>query len=258
MVPPEAPLPVTLITGASTGIGAALALELAKRGHRVGLIARRPDLLIEVVAKIEGAGGKAAWAVADVTRRAELAEACAKLEAELGPCDLMVANAGSGGPTPAHKTPIEAIEHILDLNVRGVLYAIGAVLPGMVARKSGHIAAVSSVAGFRGLPGTGGYSASKAYVTTLMESFRIDLKRSNIAVTSINPGFIDTPLTAVNRFPMPFLMSAERAARIIADGLERRRSELTFPWQMKLLMNLARLLPNWIYDAMIGRASPMK
>ena len=256
--PPETTLPVTLITGASTGIGAALALELARRGHRVGLIARRPELLASLAATITEAGGTAAWAVADVTQRAELAEACAKLEAELGPCDLMVANAGSGGPTPAHKVPIDAIEQILDLNVRGVLYAIGAVLPGMVARKSGHIAAVSSVAGFRGLPGTGGYSASKAYVTTLLESFRVDLKRSNIAVTSIHPGFIDTPLTAVNRFKMPFLMSADRAARLIANGLERRRSELTFPWQMKLLMNLARLLPNWIYDAMIGRASPMK
>jgi short-subunit dehydrogenase len=117
---------------------------------------------------------------------------------------------------------------------------------------------VSSVAGFRGLPGTGGYSASKAYVTTLLESFRVDLRRRGVAVTSINPGFIETPLTAKNAFPMPFLMKVDRAARIIADGLESRPAELTFPLPMKLLMNLARLIPNWLYDLVIRRASPMK
>lgn len=251
-------MPVTIITGASTGIGAALAIELGRRGHRVGLIARRAELLAEVAKRVEAAGGKAAYVAADVTRRGDVIEACARLEAELGPCDLLVANAGSGGPTPGHKVPIEAIEQILDLNVRGVLYTIGAVLPGMVERKSGHITAISSVAGFRGLPGTGGYSASKAYVTTLLESFRLDLRRSNVAVTSINPGFIATPLTDANKFKMPFLMSAEQAATRIADGLARRPAELTFPWQMKFLMNLARILPNWLYDAVIGRASPMK
>lgn len=251
-------MPVTIITGASTGIGAALGVELGRRGHKVGLIARRAELLIEVAARVEAAGGKAAWAAADVTQRESLEAALRELEAKLGPCDVLVANAGSGEPTPAHKVPIDAIERILDLNVKGVLYAIGAVLPGMVARKSGHITAVSSVAGFRGLPGTAGYSASKAYVTTLLEGFRQDLRRFNIAVTSINPGFIETPLTEVNKFPMPFIMPVDRAARIIADGLEARPAELTFPWQMKFLMNLARVMPNWLYDLVITRASPMK
>ncbi len=251
-------MPVVIITGASTGIGAALAVEYGRRGWGVGLVARRAELLVDVAAQVRTAGGRAAHAAADVTDRGALGAAVAQLEAELGPCDLLVANAGIGGPTPAHKVPIEAIEQILDLNVRGVLYAIGAVLPGMVVRKSGHIAAVSSVAGFRGLPGTGAYSASKACVTTLLESFRIDLKRRGVAVTSINPGFIETPLTAVNKFPMPFLMKADRAARLIADGLQRCPAELTFPWQMKVLMHLARLLPNWLYDAIILRASPMK
>lgn len=251
-------MPVVIITGASTGIGAALAVEYGRRGYGVGLVARRAELLQEVAARVEAAGGRAAWAAADVTDRAGLTEAVHSLEAKLGPCDLLVANAGSGEPSPAHKVPIDVIEKILDLNVRGVIYAIGAVLPGMVERRSGHIAAVSSVAGFRGLPGTGAYSASKAYVTTLLESFRVDLRRKGIAVTSINPGFIETPLTSVNKFPMPFLMKVERAATLIADGLQRRPAELTFPWQMKFLMNAARLLPNWLYDLIIQRASPMK
>ncbi len=249
---------VVIITGASTGIGAALALEYGRRGHKVGLVARRADLLAEVAEQVRAAGGTAAFAAADVTRRSDLTEAIGQIEASLGPCDLLVANAGSGEPTPAHKSPIDTIERILDLNVKGVLFAIGAVLPGMVERKSGHIAAVSSVAGFRGLPGSGGYSASKAYVTTLLESFRVDLKRRGVAVTSINPGFIATPLTAPNRFKMPFLMGADRAARIIADGLDHRPAELTFPFPMKVLMNLARLVPNWLYDLVIKSASPMK
>jgi NADP-dependent 3-hydroxy acid dehydrogenase YdfG len=249
---------VVIITGASTGIGAALAVEYGRRGHKVGLVARRAELLAEVAAAVKAAGGEAAFAPADVTRRADLAEAVGTLESALGPCDLLVANAGVGEPTPAHKVPIDTIERILDLNVKGVLYAIGAVLPGMLTRKSGHITAVSSVAGFRGLPGTGGYSASKACVTTLLESFRVDLRRRGIAVTSINPGFIETPLTAPNKFPMPFLMKADRAARIIADGIESRPAELTFPWPMKLLMHFARIVPNWLYDLVIVRASPMK
>lgn len=247
---------VSLITGASTGIGAALALELARRGHRVGLIARRPELLAEVAASVRQAGGTAAVASCDVTDRAGLAEAVARLEAELGPCTLFVANAGIGLPTPAHKAPFDDIERILHVNVNGVLYSLAAVLPGMLERGAGHVVAVSSVAGFRGLPGSGGYSASKACVTALLESFRVDLRGRGIAVTAIHPGYIETPLTSKNKFKMPWLMKADRAASIIADGLERRKAEITFPWQMYLLMHFARLVPNWLYDRIVGRASP--
>lgn len=250
--------PVSIITGASTGLGAALALELASRGHAVGLIARRPELLAALTAKIEAAGGKAAYAAADVTDRRDIGEAVAILERTLGPCTLFVANAGVGGPTPAHKANFDEIGRIVKVNIDGVLHSIEAVLPGMVARGSGHIAAVSSVAGFRGLPGTAAYSASKSFVTTFLESFRVDLQKRGIAVTAIHPGFVETPLTAKNRFSMPFLMKSDRAARIMADGLERRKSEITFPWQMYLLMHFARLVPNWLYDLAIGRASPMK
>ncbi len=251
-------MPVTLITGASTGIGAALALELARRGHSVGLIARRSELLAELAGRIEQAGGKAAYAAVDVTRKDDLEAAVRELESRLGPCDLLVANAGSGTPTHAKKNPVADIEWMIDINVRGVLYAVGAVRPGMVERKRGHVAAVSSVAGFRGLPAHAGYSASKAYVTTMFESFRVDLRPLGIACTAIHPGYIDTPLTRKNKFYMPWLMSAEKAAKIIADGLDRRKAEVTFPWQMYLLMSFARLVPNWIYDRLVTRAAPGK
>lgn len=247
-------MPVTVITGASTGIGAALARELARRGHAVGLIARRAELLEAEVAAIRAAGGKASWATADVTDASLTAAALDKLIGELGPIDLLVANAGIGIPSPSHKAPLESWTKMFRLNVEGVLNSIAPVIPPMVARKAGHLAVVSSVAGFRGLPGFGAYSASKSAVTTLFESLRNDLRPYGITCTAIHPGFITTPLTAKNKFPMPFLLSAEAAAKIIADGLEKRRTVITFPWQMKLLMGFVRSLPNFVFDAVIGIA----
>lgn len=249
-------MPVTLITGASAGIGAALARELARRGHAVGLVARREPLLAELGEEIRKAGGKAAWAAADVTDRAQVEAAVRAIEAELGPVELLVANAGGAAPVAAHKVPVESWVSVLRLNVEGVMYSVGAVLPGMLARGKGHLAAVSSVAGYRGLPASGFYSGSKAAVTVFFESLRVDLRSRGIAVSTIHPGFIATPLTSKNKFPMPFLMSAERAAVIIADGLERRRPDITFPFRMKLLMGFTALLPIWIYDRIIGRMAP--
>ena len=246
-------MPVVLITGASTGIGNALAKELAQRGWAVGLVARRSELLSTLAADIEAAGGKAAWAAADVTDVVAIRDAALHIAATLGPIDLMVANAGTGLPTRATTVPIDAWMQIMRLNVDGAIYSVGAVLPEMVERKAGHLAVVSSVAGYRGLPMSAAYSASKAAVSTFFESLRVDLRAHGIAVTTIHPGFITTPLTAKNKFPMPFLISAERAAVLIADGLERRRSDITFPWQMRILMRWVRYLPNALYDAILSR-----
>lgn len=246
---------VTLITGASTGIGADLARELARRGHAVGLVARRAELLEALAEEIRGTGGRAAWAAADVTDANQLAEAAAKITGELGPIDLLVANAGTGQFAKASTTPLDIWMKVFRLNVDGVIYSVAAVLPGMVERKRGHLAVVSSVASVRGLPGNGAYSASKAAVTTFFEALRNDLRSSGIAVTAIHPGFIRTPLTSKNRFKMPFLMEPERAASIIADGLERRRSDITFPWQMAIVMFVARRLPDWLFDRIVGGRS---
>lgn len=248
-----APMPNAIITGASAGIGAALAEELARRGWAVGLVARRAERLESLAATITAAGGRAAWAAADVTDREAIGAAVRSIEAALGPTDLLVANAGTGIPVSARKVPVDQWMAVLRLNVDGVIFSVAAVLPGMLERRSGHLAVVSSVAGFRGLPRSGAYSASKAAITTFFESLRLELRPVGIAVTAIHPGFVATPLTARNRFPMPFILSAERAARIIADGLERRRSDVTFPWQMRWLMGLVRRLPNWLYDQVMRR-----
>lgn len=241
-------MPVAIVTGASSGIGAALAKELARRGWKVGLVARRAELLDALAAEIRAAGGEAAAAAADVTDRAATEAAIHGLEAALGPCDLLVANAGTGAPTPAHKVPVDTILSIMRLNYDGVVHAAAAVLPGMLERKRGRLAVVSSVAATRGLPGTGAYSASKAAISTLWESMRIDLRNKGVTCTTIHPGFIDTPLTQKNRFKMPWIMPVERAARICADGLEAGAIDITFPWQMRWLSRLMRRLPNWLWD----------
>jgi len=243
-------MPVAIITGASSGIGAALAHELGRRKWRVGVIARRTDLLDALVTEVRAAGGEAAAASADVTDRAGLEAAVAALEATLGPCDLLVANAGSGQPAPMHKIPVDTILSTMRLNFDGAVYSASAVLPGMLERKRGHVAVVSSVAANRGLPGNGAYSASKAAVSTLWEAMRVDLRGHGIACTTVHPGFVATPLTQKNKFKMPFLLTAEQAAVIVADGLERRVPEITFPWQMRWVARLMRALPIWLWDRM--------
>lgn len=236
-------MPHVLLTGASSGIGAALAVELARRGYDLGLIARRAEKLEEVAAEVRSLGRKAAIAPADVTDRQGMEAAISALVAELGPVDIAIANAGAGGDTSASKLDAEASSAMFRLNVDGVLHTFAPVLPDMVERGSGQIVAVSSLAGLMGLPGGGVYSATKAAVQTLMQSFSITLRPRGVAVTTINPGFVRTPLTDKNSFPMPFMWEVDKAARVMADGIERKRRVIEFPWQLSLALRLGRALP---------------
>ncbi len=244
----EFPYRVALVTGASTGIGRAVALELARRGCNVGLMARREELLREVAQEVEQLHARAAIAVADVRDWQQVNRGVRHVEAKLGPIDLLVANAGVGDPISATKFDPERVRMLYEVNVLGAVHAIAAVLPGMLERGRGHLVGVSSLAGYRGFPGASTYCATKAALRVQLEGLRVELRPRGIHVTCICPGFIRTPMTAKNKFYMPFLMDAEPAARRIVNAIVRRRRVYNFPWPMAALVWLLAHLPNWLYD----------
>ncbi len=240
-----------IITGASSGIGRELAKVLAGQGCKVGLIARRKENLDALAEQIRQAGGSAAIAPADVGDRGQLQAAVADLRRQLGPIDLLIANAGVGMPTLLQPVNIFDVERMVRVNLLGTIYAIEAVLPEMLERRQGHLAAVSSLSAYKGLPGESGYCATKAAVNSYMEGLRIHLRDKGIAVTTICPGFVRTQMTEINKFHMPWLLEADEAARRIVRALARRRKVYNFPWQTALLMKLTRWLPDWVLFRMM-------
>jgi short-subunit dehydrogenase len=183
---------------------------------------------------------------ANVTDRHGTVAAIHSLRDGLGPVDLLIANSGVGLPTELEPMNMDQVDNMIKVNYLGVVYAIEAVLPQMLERQSGHLAAVSSLAAYKGMPGESGYCSSKAAVNVYMEGLRIQLRKRGIAVTTICPGFIKTPMTDVNVFPMPWLMTADDAARRIVRALARKKKVFNFPWQLALLMRLTRWAPDWI------------
>ncbi|HVS34575.1 MAG TPA: SDR family NAD(P)-dependent oxidoreductase [Gemmataceae bacterium] len=243
---------VAVVTGASSGIGWALAQRLAAAGCKVGLVARRGDLLEKLAGEIGQAGGVAAFAAADVAEREPTLNAIHELAEKLGPVDLLIANAGVGAPTNLDPLNIADVEKMFRVNTFGVIYSIEAVLPEMLRRRSGHLVAVSSLAAYKGLPGESAYCASKAAVNTYMEGLRIHLRGKGVAVTTVCPGFVKTPMTAINEFHMPWAMEADEAARRIVRALRRRPAVYNFPWPTTLLMKLTQWLPDWMTARIMG------
>jgi short-subunit dehydrogenase len=241
-----------VITGASSGIGWELARLLAAGRCRVGLIARRVDRLEKLSEEIRQAGGTAAHAAADVGNREQVEAAVRKLREALGPIDLMIANAGVGRPTLCDPINMADIEEMIRVNLLGVVYSFATVMPDMLARRRGHLAAISSLAGYKGLPGESAYCASKAAVNTYLDGLRMHLRDWGITVTTICPGFIRTPMTADNPSPMPWLLEADDAARRIVRALSCRKKVCNFPWQMTLLTHLTRWLPDALLSWAMG------
>lgn len=245
---------VVLITGASSGIGRALAVAWARRGARVALLARRAEALEEVAGAVEAAGGRAFAVVADV-RKSEAVKAAVELvEREWGRVDVLVANAGVGEITRAEGFPVEKAREVFETNVVGAMNAVAAVLPGMFARGDGQLVAISSLAAYRGLPGSGAYCASKAALSTFFESLRVELRGRNIAVTTIHPGFVKTPMTTGRNQPMPFLVEVERAAELMLRAVESRRRTYAFPWQLAWIARLTKHLPDALHDRILARS----
>jgi NADP-dependent 3-hydroxy acid dehydrogenase YdfG len=232
-----------LVTGASSGIGRALVLEYARRGAHVMAAARREPELAALCAEVKSAGGRAAFTVCDVSDPHAAAEVVRTAERELGSLDMVISNAGVGGSTHSARLDVDSASRMIDVNVRGAIAPLVAAIPIMLGQKHGQMVGVSSLAGRRALPTSAVYNATKAALSTFLEGLRIDLDPSGVRVTDVQPGFVETDMTAKNRFPMPFLWDAEKAARHIADRLERAPRIIAFPLPMDLLTRFSRHLP---------------
>jgi short-subunit dehydrogenase len=243
------------LTGASSGIGEGLANALAAKGAVIGLVARRADLLNELAAKCEAAGGSARALPCDVVDADALQAAADRFRNEFGHIDVLIANAGIGGNDDATRNyDPAAVKKVIDVNLIGAVNAVHAVVPDMLKRGSGQLAAVSSLAGFRGLPKSAAYSASKAGMTAFFESVRLDVQHQGIDVTIIQPGFIRTPLTSVRANKMPFLMELDDAIPHFINAVERKKKFAAFPWQLATFVRAGKFMPTWMYDRIAGRA----
>nr|WP_295890951.1 SDR family NAD(P)-dependent oxidoreductase [uncultured Devosia sp.] len=240
------------ITGAGTGIGRGLALALAARGMTVAASARTEADLLSLAAEARGPGAIIPIPL-DVTDEAAVRAAITRIEAEAGPITLAILNAGTNSEVTAEKFDTAKFAHVIDTNLMGAVHSLGALLPLLRQRRAGRIAVVASVAGYRGLPTAAAYAASKAGLIAMTESLKPELEADNVEVTLINPGFVDTPLTRKNKFPMPFLIDTDEAIGAIIKGLERGRFEIVFPWQMTLAMKLLGSLPYGPFFAITRR-----
>ena len=246
---------VVFLTGASSGIGEALAVEIAKQGAVVGMLARREELLKELAAKCESVGGKARVFACDVTDADGVQKAADDLREEFGGDEILIANAGIGGNTSGLDVyKPKQVRKVIEINLMGAVNAVYAVLPQMLEQKSGQLVAISSLAGFRGLPKSAAYSASKGAMTNFFESVRLDVQSQGVSVTIIQPGFIKTPLTSGRANKMPFLMELEDAIPLFLRAIEKQKRFAAFPWQLATFVRLGRIFPAWIYDKIASGA----
>lgn len=240
------------ITGASSGIGRAAALELARRGDEVIASARSTDKLEQLAREGDG---KVHPLPLDVTDQAAVAEAFERLERAGGPLDVAVLAAGTHQPVDATDFKAQELRTLVEINLMGVANVLEPVMAAMIGRGRGRIAIVSSIAGYRGLPTSAYYGATKAALINLAESLRFDLQKHGVTMQLIDPGFVRTPLTDKNQFAMPFLMEPEDAARRLADGLMSDRFEVTFPKRFTWMLKALRCLPYGLYFPMVARAT---
>lgn len=247
---------IAWITGGGTGIGRALALRLAREGWQVAISGRRPERLEEVRVTGSNLAGAIHPYVVDVTDREAMLNTAMQIERDIGPLYLVVLNAGMFVTVRPDKEFDPAVfDRHFAVNYTGVINGINAVLPGLKTRRSGHVVIVSSVSGYRGLPLAAAYGSSKAALISLAESLKFHFDRLNITTSVANPGFVETPLTENNRFPMPFLIDSATAADRLYRGILRGGFEITFPRRMAWTLKIMRLLPYRLYFWLMRRTT---
>ena len=240
------------ITGASSGIGQALAHEYANQGAILGLVARRQRLLLSLKNSLEV---ESVIYAADVRDEEALNQAAQHFMLQHGVPDIVISNAGvSSGTLTENKTDTAIFKAVIDINLIGMVNTFQPFLLAMKKEKKGSLVGIASVAGIRGLPGAGAYSASKAAVISYLESLRVELNSDGLAVTTITPGYIRTPMTDLNGFPMPFLMAPEVAASKFSKAIKRKKKFIIFPWQMRWAAVIMRATPAWLWDIVIKNA----
>ena len=240
------------ITGATTGLGRALALHYAGLGATLGLAARNGAALRALASQVST---PVHVYPLDVRDAGALQSAAADFLARCGGVDVVIANAGiSVGTDSSAADDLEVFREVVDVNVTGMANTLQPFIAAMRSARSGTLAGIASVAGYRGLPGAGAYSASKAAAIAYLEALRVELHGTGVGVVTVSPGYIATPMTAVNPYRMPFLMSADDAAAKIARLVESGRSYAVIPWQMAIVARVLRLLPNALYDRLFARA----
>lgn len=241
-----------VITGASSGIGAALARRYAQDGASLGLIARRRTELDELAAKLST---PVTVYPLDVRDAAAMQAAALDFMQRHGCPDIVIANAGvSVGTLAECADDLPVFRDVIDINVIGMAQTFQPFIAAMCAARRGSLVGIASVAAFRGLPGAAAYSASKAAAVSYLESLRVELRPSGVKAITICPGYIATPMTAQNPYAMPFLLSAETAALSIARIISRGKTYAVIPWQMAIIARVLRVLPNWLFDRVLGRA----
>jgi NAD(P)-dependent dehydrogenase (short-subunit alcohol dehydrogenase family) len=241
------------VTGAGKGLGRALSLELARRGCGVAASARTESDLTTLGQDAKPLAGAVYPFPLDVTDEDATKRAADAIEAKLGPLDVAILNAGTHVEVFARDFDSQAFRTLVDVNIMGVVHGLAALLPRFIERGSGQIVVVASVAGYRGLPSSAAYGASKAALINMCESLKPELDGLGVRLSLVNPGFVRTPLTDRNPFPMPFLMEPEDAARRLVDGIASRRFETTFPRRFTWMMKVLRGLPYALYFPLTRR-----
>lgn len=248
---------VVLLTGASSGIGYQLAKDFANEGAKLALLSRRLDILEKLSQALDKKTFVRVYKC-DVTIKQQVHETVVQIKKDFGKIDIAILNSGVGANSSALDYNSDAAEKVFNTNVLGVIYFIEQLIPDFISEKRGAIVGLSSLGDGKGFPKSGFYSASKAALTILLESLRIELKKFNVKVVTVKPGFIKTPMTDKNKFKMPFLMNVEKASLIIINGLKKDKRIIEFPWQTTIGAKILRMIPPKWFEAFASNSLPNK